>query len=356
MNLKVQINSLTDMRRQSELLKEMVHRAMLQERPIVGKQSWLILRNALGISGNERLYQRTLLDKEIRLKHKERMTLRLNKLAASITKNWMGTSAEKELYLRSRLRFVTIVHGVECLDVGRTIFQVREMKDLISKCIRDFPRVKCVGSAEVEVVNVEMMGKLKALMDNSAGEDCLAQPESVRRKLEVIEALMPPYCRGDSTVALVHFHGVIDLGRNHEQLMDFIPLRLRSESKWSIAGHQVQIKALTDVRGGKRKTVQKNLEHIARYITKGGNMLYQDNNYFRYKLSFDQDDLDPELEMIAQGHRSLSESNSTIRQESKEEGIENDLAMTYNEVAYLAQVVNKVMEINRTRDGYVLSI
>jgi hypothetical protein len=355
-NQKPQINSLADMRRQSALLKDTVYQAMLQERPIVGKQSWLILRNALGISGNEKLYQRTILDKEIRIQHKERMVLRFQKLVASIKKNAKGTAAELEAQLRDRLRFITIVHGVEGLDVGRTIYQVREMQALISKCIKEFPRVKCIGAAEVEVVNVEMMGRARAFMNAGSGEANLKQPESIRRKLEVIEALMPSSCVGSSTIALIHFHGVIDLGQKHDQIKDFIPLRLKSEEQWSRAGHQVQIKALTEVRGGKRKSVDKNLEHIARYITKGGNMLYQDNNYFRYKLSFDQDDLDPELEMIAQGHRSFRESNSKIRQESKEEGIENDLAMTYEEVAYLAQVVNKMMEINRTRDGYVLSI
>ena len=133
-------------------------------------------------------------------------------------------------------------------------------------------------------------------------------------------------------------------------------LRFESEDVWSKAGHQVQFKSLTEIWGGKRKSVERNLQDIARYITKGGNMILKDNIYFRYKLSFDQDDLGPELEMIAQGYRSFGESNSMIRQESKEDGIENSMAMTYEEVAFQAQVINKMMEINRGRDGYVLSI
>jgi hypothetical protein len=242
-------------------------------------------------------------------------------------------------------------------DVSQSIKAIKDMKALITTCINEFPGVRCIGAAEVEVVNIAMMGKLNESLDSLPIDKSATRPESSRRKLNVLNEIMPLDCKGQETLALIHFHGVIDLGPNHPDVIKILlSERMKSEETWAKAGHQIQMKSLTELRGGKRKSVSKSLEHIARYITKGGNMLYQDDNYLRYKLSFDQDDLDAEIEMTAMGHRSSLQSNEMIKRESKEDGIENPLAMTSLEVVYLAEVINKMMSINRTRDGYVLSV
>jgi hypothetical protein len=369
---KFHVTSISEMRRNKDMLFKVITNELQSERPFIGQHTWKILKSALALSGESKLYGTTLLDKPVRIQHKERMISRLNKLTDKIISQSSDLSLNSDALLRPRLRFITVIHSVESLnfsdddyqdssrrkyDVRQTIKAVKEMKSLITTCIREFPGVRCIGAAEIEVVNIAMMGKLNETLDSLSIDKTVTLPESSRRKLNVLNEIMPQKCKGQETVALIHFHGVIDLGPKHPDVIKILlSERMKSEEAWAKAGHQIQMKSLTELRGGKRKSVNKSLEHIARYITKGGNMLYQDDNYLRYKLSFDQDDLDAEIEMTAMGHRSSLESNEMIKRESKEDGIENPLAMTPREVIYLAEVINKMMSINRTRDGYVLSV
>lgn len=360
------------MKRNKDMLFKAITNGLQSERAFIGQHTWKILKQSLSMSGVSKLYGTTLLDKPVRNKHKERMISRFEKLTAKIISQANDLSLNPDAILRSRLRFITVIHSVESFkfiddeykdcshrkyDVSQSIKAIKEMKALITSCINEFPGVRCIGAAEVEVVNIAMMGKLNESLDSLPIDKSATRPESSRRKLNVLNEIMPLDCKGQETLALIHFHGVIDLGPNHPDVIKILlSERMKSEEIWAKAGHQIQMKSLTELRGGKRKSVSKSLEHIARYITKGGNMLYQDDNYLRYKLSFDQDDLDAEIEMAAMGHRSSLESNEMIKRESKEDGIENPLAMTPREIVYLAEVINKMMSINRTRDGYVLSV
>jgi hypothetical protein len=369
---KPHVSSLSEMKRNKDMLFKAITNGLQSERAFIGQHTWKILKQSLSMAGVSKLYGTTLLDKPVRNKHKERMISRFEKLTAKIISQANDLSLNPDAILRSRLRFITVIHSVESFkfiddeykdcsrrkyDVSQSIKAIKDMKALITTCINEFPGVRCIGAAEVEVVNIAMMGKLNESLDSLPIDKSATRPESSRRKLNVLNEIMPLDCKGQETLALIHFHGVIDLGPNHPDVIKILlSERMKSEETWAKAGHQIQMKSLTELRGGKRKSVSKSLEHIARYITKGGNMLYQDDNYLRYKLSFDQDDLDAEIEMTAMGHRSSLQSNEMIKRESKEDGIENPLAMTSLEVVYLAEVINKMMSINRTRDGYVLSV
>jgi len=346
----MKINTLEEMRGNKDFYSKKVLDELMLERPSIGQHTWKMLKHALAIGKRNDLLGKTLLDKQVRQAHQHRMMLRFEKM---VEKNNLKNSEDLEIAQRSRLRFFTLVHSVEALDIGKTMYQIRQMKDLLKTCIKEFPGVRCVGAIEVEIVNVRKMGKTLQPHKNS---NALAAP-SMRRKLNVIEALMPVYCIDDEAVALIHFHGLLDLGESNPDIVgELLKERLKLEELWSKAGHQIQIKSLTEIRGEKKKPVRKSLEHIARYITKGGNMIYDGNIALRYKLSFDQDDLDAEFEMVTKGHRSSLPENEAIRRESKEDGIENDLAMTYKEILFLAEIIHKAMSINRSKDGYVISI
>lgn len=369
---KLNLNSIAEMKRNKDALFETIRNGFLSERPYIGQHTSKILKNALAISGESKLYGKTLLDKPIRIKHKERMIGRFKKLTDKIINRENDKSLSQDALLRSRLRFITVVHSVESLslvvdkyqassvqkyDIRKSIKAIKEMKTLIYSCIKEFKGVRCIGAAEVEIVNVAMMDKFQQSLDEMPIDSNFTRPDSTRRKLISIKQIMPKKYKKQEVVALIHFHGVIDLGPYHPEVIKILLAeRMKSEKMWSKTSHQIQIKSLTEMRGGKRKSVSKSLEHIARYITKGGNMLYQDDNYLRYKLSFDQDDLDSEIEITAMGYRSSLVSNELIKRESKENGIENPLAMTPLEIVYLANVINKMMSINRARDGYILTV
>ena len=76
--------------------------------------------------------------------------------------------------------------------------------------------------------------------------------------------------------------------------------------------------------------------------TRNGHFAYQQFNFSDYDLVVISD-----IEYFRQ---------SEIHQWIKEEGIENDLAMSYKEILFLAKIIHKAMNINRSKDGYVISI
>ena len=89
--------TLSELKNNRDWLQEKMINAMLEDRPYVGKQSWRILKNALSLTGNSNLYGRTLLDKKIRLDHKERMIKRFDKLVSSMVKNGWARQQKRRL-------------------------------------------------------------------------------------------------------------------------------------------------------------------------------------------------------------------------------------------------------------------
>jgi hypothetical protein len=99
--------------------------------------------------------------------------------------------------------------------------------------------------------------------------------------------------------------------------------------------------------------MEKNLTHIATYITKGGNDWYANKAYLRYKIGFENDDaqVNDEATWVAKNWR----RSEMLRQEHSEEGIVDLLSMTADEVLQLTVVIDGLMSLNRTRSGYLVS-
>ena len=91
---------------------------------------------------------------------------------------------------------------------------------------------------------------------------------------------------------------------------------------------------------------------IARYITKGGNLMVNGKTHMRYKVSFDQEDLGYEAMMISDGWR---KKGSPIQIESKSEGLEDVRSLTGQETLFHAEAIDELMGEKRNRQGYVFS-
>ncbi len=149
--------------------------------------------------------------------------------------------------------------------------------------------------------------------------------------------------RNAPTVALVHCHGVIDLGRC---TYDVACTRLRQI--WG-KSYQVEVKNLSEQYRGKKKSVALNLKHIAGYMTKGANDKIQDGISLHYKLSFDKDMESIEDQMIKDWRKVDS-----IRAERITEGLAHSKSMTIAEIAFHAEAIDMLMGLKRNRMGYVI--
>jgi hypothetical protein len=330
-----------------------IRREALQSRPVIGAHSSRVLRKTLAMADRHDLIGRTLLDTDVHKKHSALMLARFNKLVerckvdydkmALVLKEHEQRVSSFEAYLRTRLRFLTVLHSCQYLNVSDVKKSAVSLASKLSSTLRGIrQRPKLIGAIEIEVVSMKLMRGQKF----ETGEAV----KSGRRKLEVLESMCKGLLSAEDTIALVHFHGVVDLGKKTTDARERL-IRNAFQTSWN-GSYRVEMKGLSEEFGGNKKSVNANLKGIARYITKGGNLMVDGKSYMRYKVAFDQDDLGYEAMMISDGWR---KKGSIIQIESKSEGLEDARSLTGQEILFHAEVIDALMGDKRNRQGYVFS-
>nr|WP_281720295.1 hypothetical protein [Nitrosomonas nitrosa] len=316
-----------------------------------GTQNSVRLRKALASEALHHLHHRTLLSPQIHTIHAARLTQRflrqLEKVKLSVrqqrhdfvktNRRYGRTVNPSSITAHDRFRFITVLQGLEVLDVTRILKQVRAFKEQLRTVIEGCRGLWCLGAIEVEVVSMEMM---RQLTDQSDSEE---------RKLLVctfMEKRLAKRDQGLPSYFLIHFHGVVVANRP----CYFHGLEKRLKLLWKQESRQVQVKPLSKVFNGKPKPPEKSLMDIARYITKGGNDWIGKKAYLRYKLGFDNEHLDTEEAWENRNWR----RNKTLQREHREEGLEDVLSMSRSEINALAQVIDGMMRLDRKRTGYLV--
>ena len=316
-----------------------------------GTQNSVRLRKALASAGLHHLHHRTLLSPQIHTIHAARLTQRflrkLEKVKLSVrqqrhdlvraNKRYGVTVNPSLITAHDRFRFVTVLQGLELLDVTRTVRQIRVFKEQLRTVIEGCRGLWCLGAIEVEVVSMEMM---RQLTDQSDSEE---------RKLLVCKSMekrLGKHDQGLSVYFLIHFHGIVVTNQQQR----FHELEKQLKLLWKQESRQVQVKPLSKVFNRKPKPPEKSLMDIARYITKGGNDWIGKKAYLRYKLGFDNEHLDTEEAWENRNWR----RNKTLQREHREEGLEDILSMSRSEISALAQVIDGMMGMSRNRTGYLV--
>lgn len=316
-----------------------------------GTQNSVRLRKALASERLHHLHHRTLLSPQIHTIHAARLTQRflrkLEKVKLSVrqqrhdlvraNKRYGVTVNPSLITAHDRFRFVTVLQGLEVLDVTRTVKQVRAFKEQLRTVIEGCRGLWCLGAIEVEVVSMEMMRQLTDQSDSE--ERKLLVCKSMEKRLEKRD-------RGLSVYFLIHFHGIVVARRPRH----FEDLEWQLKQRWKYDPRQVQVKPLSNVFNGKPKPPDKSLADIARYVTKGGNDWIAMKGYLRYKLGFDNEHVDTEDAWVNRNWR----RNKTLQREHREEGLEDVLSMTRSEICALAQVIDGMMGLSRNRKGYLV--
>lgn len=325
----------------------------------LGMHSQTRLNKALALANQHDLQYSTLLSKEVHVPHTilvaDRFKRQWERVKSMRIAEWESLPAafktsplpptDKEI-AHSQMRFLTLIDSVTCLDVEEALWAADRMRSDLQKVLKDFKKVWCLGAIEIEVVSLKMMRRIRKEHENT---------ESELRKYDVCETLAKELVGTlfdtDESVFLVHFHGVLTADST-EVFEEFRKTLLRL-SRWKQSPRQIEIKRLSEEFKGKRKTVVQNLDHIARYITKGGNDWDGNRICFRYKIGFDKQDSFGEEAYILRGWR----KDEDLKREHATNGISDPLSMTGHEIVLLTNVIDGLMKHNnsKTRTGYLVS-
>lgn len=262
------------------------------------------------------LNDRTLLTRSVAEKHAKNLEKQFHVRWRKLTKNEM----------KDRLRLVTILSQLVPLDLYATAESVERMFSRLKVVFGSIRGIEVIGAAEIEVVNIDKIKAMASVADEA-------------RKLDVILAMLPAeekslYKTGVTSYALVHFHGVIDVGNNGAEKLQ--KLETACKRYWS-ERYAVQIKSLYST-----KTVKKNLTDIAAYLTKGG------NESLIYKIGFGYDAEDKIQRQLLKAGRAKKEGDYA--------GIENELSLTIAEIKFLGEAINQMMDrtgSKNMRNGYL---
>lgn len=261
------------------------------------------------------------------------------KLEAAMHRHWRPERRTKDEE-QERLRFLTVLDSVVPLDVGDVVHAGQKLARRIQAAL-EAQGVWCIGVIEIELVNrarlqqaaaaqkarnypmrqvLRIRGKLSSpsMIEHVEVDD---GDENARRKHTVIESLIPPLYRfDDGPFALVHFHGLVDLGqcagRNGKH--DFVVKQLKK--LWD--GHfRVDLKTTFY-----DQAIGDKLTKIAEYMTKGG------NEDLRHKDTFGREQVEGKIWRLGAG-----------RADSGGETFEDEHALTVGEICDLDAIYQKLM-------------
>lgn len=325
----------------------------LQHRFDIGSHNNKNLTKSLAVSKKLYLLENSLLNKNVHKIHSNNLNIRFQKRWSKLKSKYRYESQAKEHF-----RFFTLIDSVSSLDAKSTLRHVIKLKEQIKNTASGIAGLWMCGAVECEVINLQMMRKY-AKSVNSNNVVTTEDGESVKRKYEVCESLIKRLRtsqRSKSSFFLIHFHGLISMTNGKtisaSEKFEYFRERLKRCKKWNSNPRQIELKNLSNQWAGRIKSVEKNLEHIAQYITKGGNDWHDGSAYLKYKLNL-QDAVQHDEDAWVQANW---RSSDVLRKELFEEGITDSLSMTISEINELTVLLNGMMELNKNRTGYLLTI
>lgn len=256
---------------------------------------------------------------------------------------------------QTRLRFLTVLDSLEPLGVGDVVQAAQKLARRIQAALEE-QRVWCLGVVEIELVNRARLqqaaasqkprqqsvdhlprhvlrGKLRNASAKVAREhEGDAECDNTRRKHAVIESMVEPLYRyDDGTFALVHFHGLVDLGHWASNSMKHEAVAKHLRKLWA-GNFRVDLKETFSDQG-----IGKKFDAIAQYMTKGG------NENLRYKDKFGREQVEGKIWREGLG-----------RADTGGETVEDEHGLTIGEIRDLDAIYKKLM--GKDGDGFVVRV
>ena len=295
-------------------------------------------RTRLVMAVGKKLAKRTILDSVTHAQHQDKL----------FTRFWKAWKGLPEQQARERLRFVTILHTVCAVETKAILHAVEQMEEQLRNAFSQaIKQIGILGVTEVEIVNLGLYGEKDTEDEMRKGQ--------VLRELAQAAGLQTT---GKEHLALVHFHGIVDVGPNaaitEKQLQKV--LRQTWQGSWC-----VELKCLFT-----EFSKRKNLSNLAKYVTKGG------NEDLRYQTQFGKRPLEAEeLEWALSIEKSLRGMTKDEQKKlvmmppaaleltmakqgyAKSGEYDDHLGLSVGEVAVQVHVYDALMRRNSARDGYL---
>jgi hypothetical protein len=337
------------------------------------------LHDALTLFDNLHLEKCTLLDAATHARHAKNLYKRLlrsfgkslitielsNKKHAhfGVPKNGYFESLDHQI-ARTLIRFITVIHTVEALDVDVALEKAQELKREIIEYVSLMPGAACLGVLEIEVTSIKLSRRIRDFVHAEARSDSSSTDEDgvmtfcnepkTYVKLDDCETLSSQLSyeqiNGESGQFIIHFHGVLKVQKT-EDLKELNKIFLTNPN-WNRGKKQVQFKSFSE-EWGEYKSIEASLKDIAYYCTKGGAVKQGGGCYLQYNL-----DILDGMRMSYEEYLNLSDRNSSSKRQALiEKGDILDVPILSNyEINSLALVVNGMMNWNDSRSGYVVSV
>jgi hypothetical protein len=357
MEARVTVNKIKWLKNDKDVILEKLRLESLASKHVIGSHNKNRLVKALATGRRLDLVDRTLLSSRIHKDHASRLSKRYisrwEKLQTKAIADWKKVKGITNIKKPSdadiaakHFRFLTIVDSVCPLSSSEAITLVKKLKAEIQTTVTSCSGVWCLGVIEIEIVELDLMRKIKVA-------DKTTETES--RKLDVCDVLSKDFSKSlfadETALFLIHSHCLVTA--NTSAQLETFEAKTRTVKRWKRASRQVEIKKLSESFAGKPKSVERNLIDIAQYITKGGNDWFGGKAYLRYKVGFENysEDVTDEAMWEAINWR----RNKLLQQEHKTDGLTDLLSLTNQQILELAILIDKMMGLNRTRTGYLVS-
>jgi hypothetical protein len=345
-----------------------------------GTRKLKALNESLLLMGNYHLIKNTLLSAGVHKKHckilQNNYLNRLNKFIKKANKNIPKSKiinqpdvgyyeCPSQCLARSLIRFVTVIHSVEALNVATALIKAKELKFEIETYVNKVTGTACLGAIEVEVISIKLAERIRdfnsknkkykidedGVIDFSVNADADKEYRKYDACKKLGSHLDPEDINGESGQFLIHFHGILFF-QEIDDINKLFNILIKNPN-WNKAPRQIQFKSLTEVYKGDFKTVKSSLKDIARYITKGGYTMANGEGYSKYNISVPEG-----LPMTYDEYLTFcDQSNSNKRLLKIEEGYALDIPnLSIDEINSLAQVVDGMMNWNTTKTGYLVRV
>ena len=330
------------LRQSSDYTRQALKALVLQSRAIKNAHSSKRLKKALSVTGHRHLATTTLLTHDVHKVHSALLAGQYLKHWEKVQKNSISVDAAKE-----RFRFLTLLDCIEVPDPSIALKSVIKFKESLQSVASSSSGIWLLGCIEVEVVSMELMRRYRELITTGTSTG-----STEMRKLDVCEIFLkrlPLIQRNHPCYLLVHFHGVV--GAKSAFRFEQFYSNLKNNKRWAKAPRQIELKKFSNKFRGRQKSMEQNLTDIADYITKGGNDWMAKRAYFKYKLNFDGS---ANYDELLSDHTNWRKKGS-LSDFHKEEGVEDPLSLTLDEISLLAQIIDGMMSLDKNRTGYLVS-
>lgn len=265
-----------------------------------------------------------------------------------------------------RMRLLTIVHSVSALNKDAAMIDVQELIKEFNKCVKKASGISCYAVVEVEVISYRNMKAAKEYeLKESTKVESISDKykETEHRKLinyEILGAhLGDEVLNGEQGQLCIHLHGLI-VGKDRTKLDDFLKI-LKSNKNWKAGSRRIQMDKFNDQYLNENKPVSLSLQHISRYMFKGGCILNEGKPHLHYKIPYGNDKLTTYEEYL--NIESLfDESDKFDKPDEPDFVFPNKkyttdlLSLSRLEINVLSEVNDAMVNLNNTKTGHVIKI